>query len=309
MGSGRDAGILVLDAEGRQIQSLGKTYAPHEGLPALIERARDEGHAVHSDLHRGEDGAYHLDWAVPISVTEEGTRRTEDLTRSARLRVETERRLRGALAEGQLLAHYQPQVEIATGRIVGVEALVRRRDSERGLIPPGEFIPLAEETGLIGALGEWVLHEACRQGVRWMQAGIHPLVVAVNLSAHPLRQGDIAESVARVLRQTGFPAERLELELTERALMEREDNTVGVLDRLREQGIRMAVDDFGTGYSSFAYLRRFHLDVLKIDKRFIDEIDQQPDARTIVDAITALLHTDGGRSMVLRVATEDLRVR
>ncbi|SDX17355.1 bifunctional diguanylate cyclase/phosphodiesterase [Thiocapsa roseopersicina] len=282
---------------------------------------------------------------------------TEDLTRSARLRVETERRLRCALADGQLVAHYQPQVEIATGRVVGVEALVRWRDPQRGLIPPGEFIPLAEETGLIGALGDWVLHEACRQGVLWMEVGIAPLVVAVNLSAHQLRQGDIVESVARVLRQTGFPAERLELELTESALMEREGDTVGVLDRLREQGIMMAVDDFGTGYSSFAYLRRFHLDVLKIDKRFIDEIDQQPDARTIVDAIiamghalglkvlaegvetqaqldilrtqgcdlfqgylrsrplepdavTSLLRTDGrGRSLVLRVATEDRRVQ
>ncbi|WP_296808703.1 EAL domain-containing protein [Thiocapsa sp.] len=218
---------------------------------------------------------------------------TEDLTRSARLRVETERRLRDALAEGQLVAHYQPQVEIATGRVIGVEALVRWRDPERGLIPPGEFIPLAEETGLIGALGEWVLHEACRQGVLWMEVGIAPLVVAVNLSAHQLRQGDIVESVARVLRQTGFPAERLELELTESALMEREGDTAGVLDRLRAQGIRMAVDDFGTGYSSFAYLRRFHLDVLKIDKRFIDEIDQQQDARTIVDAIIAMGHALG----------------
>lgn len=229
---------------------------------------------------------------------------TEDLTRSARLRVETERRLRCALAEGQLVVHYQPQVEIATGRVVGIEALVRWRDPELGLIPPGEFIPLAEETGLIRALGEWVLLEACRQGVLWMQAGIAPLVVAVNLSAHQLRQGDIAESVARVLRQTGFPADRLELELTESALMEREGDTAGVLDRLRAQGIRMAVDDFGTGYSSFAYLRRFRLDVLKIDKGFIDEIDQQQDARTIVDAIIAMGHALGLQVLAEGVETQ-----
>lgn len=229
---------------------------------------------------------------------------TEDLTHSARLRVETERRLRCALAEGQLVAHYQPQVEIATGRVIGVEALVRWRDPERGLIPPGEFIPLAEETGLIGALGEWVLHEACRQGVRWMEAGIAPLVVAVNLSGYQLRQGDIVESVARVLRRTGFPADRLELELTESALMEREGDTAGVLDRLRAQGIRMAVDDFGTGYSSFAYLRRFRLDVLKIDKGFIDEIDQQQDARTIVDAIIAMGHALGLQVLAEGVETQ-----
>ena len=259
MGSGRDAGILVLDAEGRQIQSLGKRYAPHEGLPALIERAWGEGHAVHSDLHRGEDGAYHLDWAVPISVTEEGTRRTEDLTRSARLRVETERRLRGALAEGQLLAHYQPQVEIATGRIVGVEALVRWRDPERGLIPPGEFIPLAEETGLIGALGEWVLHEACRQGVRWMQAGIHPLVVAVNLSAHQLRQGDMGHALGLKVLAEGV-------------------ETQAQLDILLTQGC-----DLFQGY---------------LKNRPLEP-----------EAITALLKTDGGRFLVLWVATVDRRVR
>ncbi|EGV17793.1 bifunctional diguanylate cyclase/phosphodiesterase [Thiocapsa marina] len=229
---------------------------------------------------------------------------TEDLTHSARQRVETERRLRDALAEGQLVAHYQPQVEIATGRIIGVEALVRWNDPERGLIPPGEFIPLAEETGLIGPLGEWVLHEACRQGALWMEAGIAPLVIAVNLSAYQLRQTDIVESVARVLRQTGFPADRLELELTESALMEREGDTLGVLERLRAQGIRMAVDDFGTGYSSFAYLRRFRLDLLKIDKRFIDEIDQQPDARTIVDAIIAMGHALG-----LQVLAEGVETR
>lgn len=229
---------------------------------------------------------------------------TEDLTCSARQRVETERRLRAALAEGQLITHYQPQVEIATGRVIGVEALVRWRDPERGLIPPGEFIPLAEETGLIGALGEWVLHEACRQGVLWMEGGIAPLVIAVNLSAYQLRQGDIVESVARVLRQTGFPADRLKLDLTESALMEREGETAGILDRLRAQGIRMAVDDFGTGYSSFAYLRRFRLDVLKIDKRFIDEIDQQPDARTIVDAIIAMGHALGLQVLAEGVETQ-----
>ena len=229
---------------------------------------------------------------------------TEDLTHSARQRVETERRLRDALAKGHLVAHYQPQVEIATGRVIGVEALLRWRDPERGLIPPGEFIPLAEETGLIGALGEWVLHEACRQGVRWMQAGIAPLVVAVNLSAHQLRQGDIVESVARVLRQTGFPADRLELELTESALMEGAGDTAGVLDRLRAQGIHMAVDDFGTGYSSFAYLRGFRLDVLKIDKGFIDEIDQQQDARTIVDAIIAMGHALGLKVLAEGVETQ-----
>jgi diguanylate cyclase (GGDEF)-like protein/PAS domain S-box-containing protein len=229
---------------------------------------------------------------------------TEDMTHRVRQRVEIEGRLRRALDEGHLVAHYQPQVEVATGRVTGVEALVRWRDPERGLIPPCEFIPLAEETGLIGALGEWVLHEACRQGVQWMHAGLEPLVIGVNLSAHQLRQGDIVEIVARVLRQTGFPADRLELELTESALMEHGEETARAFDCLRAQGIRMAVDDFGTGYSAFAYLRRFSLDVLKIDKRFIDEIADQPDARAIVDAVVAMGHALGLKVLAEGVETQ-----
>jgi diguanylate cyclase (GGDEF)-like protein/PAS domain S-box-containing protein len=265
--------------------SIGISLCRNEGLDAgeMLRRAD-------AALHRAKEGGRNrFDFY------------TEDLTRGVRRRVDIERRLRLALDEGHLVAYYQPQVEVATGCIVGVEALVRWRDPERGPIPPDEFIPLAEDTGLIEALGDWVLHEACRQGVRWIQAGLRPLIVAVNLSAHQLRRGD---SVARILRETGFPADRLELELTESALMEHEADTAAFLDGLREQGVRMAVDDFGTGYSAFAYLRRFRLDVLKIDKRFIDEIVEQPDARTIVGAIIAMGHALG-----LRVLAEGVETR
>lgn len=230
---------------------------------------------------------------------------TEDLTARVRQRVETERRLRAALAEGQLIAHYQPQFEIASGRLIGVEALVRWQDPRHGLVAPDAFIPLAEEIGLIGEIGDWILKEACRQERRWMDEGRAPLIVAVNLSAHQLHQGDIVERITRVLRESGYPPERLEIELTESALMEREGGlATGRLDRLRNLGVRLAVDDFGTGYSSLAYLRRFQLDLLKIDKRFIDEIDRQADARAIVRAIIAM-----GQALGLKILAEGVETQ
>jgi EAL domain-containing protein (putative c-di-GMP-specific phosphodiesterase class I) len=163
---------------------------------------------------------------------------------------------------------------------------VRWQDPEHGLIPPGRFIPLAEETGLISAIGEWVLRETCRQGRAWLDAGLPPLTLAVNLSAHQLHHGDLNATVMQTLNETGFPAEWLELELTESALMRREAEAVTILERLRGLGLRLAMDDFGTGYSSLAYLKRFPLDVLKIDKSFVDDLPQQRDAMEI--AVTFL---------------------
>ncbi len=216
-----------------------------------------------------------------------------DLTQAARQRIELEARLRRAIGEGQLCVYYQPQVDIASGRIVGAEALVRWQDPEHGLILPGRFIPLAEETGLIIAIGEWVLQETCRQGKVWLDAGLPPLSLSVNLSAHQLHHGDIVAAVMQTLRDTGFPAERLELELTESALMRREAEAVTLLERLRGLGLRLAMDDFGTGYSSLAYLKRFPLDVLKIDKSFVDDLPQQRDAMEIAATIIAMGHTLG----------------
>ena len=215
-----------------------------------------------------------------------------DLTQAARQRIELEARLRCAIDEGQLRVYYQPQVDIASGRFVGAEALVRWQDPERGLIPPGRFIPLAEETGLISPIGEWVLQETCRQGKVWLDAGLPPLRLSVNLSAHQLHHGDIVATVMQALHDTGFPAEWLELELTESALMQREAEAVTLLERLRGLGLRLAMDDFGTGYSSLAYLKRFPLDVLKIDKSFVDDLPQR-DAMEIAATIIAMGHTLG----------------
>ncbi|MFA5018919.1 MAG: EAL domain-containing protein, partial [Methylobacter sp.] len=197
----------------------------------------------------------------------------------------------------------QPQVDIASGRIVGAEALVRWQDPVEGLIPPIRFIPIAEETGLIVEVGEWVLRETCRQGRQWLDAGLPPLTLAVNVSSHQFRRSDICALVATVLSDTGFPSQQLELEITETGLMENQDNATAILNSLRAQGVRLAIDDFGTGYSSLAYLKHFPLDVLKIDKRFIDDIPFQQDDMEIAATIVAMGHILGFKVLAEGVET------
>lgn len=216
---------------------------------------------------------------------------SQNLTLAARNRIDLEARLHRAIAQNELRVFYQPVVDIGSGRIVGAEALVRWQDPREGLIPPGRFIPLAESTGLINEIGGWVLRQTCVQGRAWIDAGLPPLTLSVNLSARQLQRGDIGESVAMIIGQTGFPATSLELELTESALMEPE--AAGVLQSLRTLGVRLAIDDFGTGYSSLAYLKRFPLDVLKVDKSFIDDIPDREDAAAIAGAIVAMGHSLG----------------
>lgn len=229
---------------------------------------------------------------------------SDDLTRAARSRIDLEARLRRAVAMNQLRAHFQPQVDIRSGKVVGAEALVRWEDPLEGLIPPAVFIPVAEETGLIAEIGEWMLRETCRQGRKWMERGLPPLTLAVNLSPHQFRHGDLGSLVARVLAETGFPATRLELELTESVLMSREQEAVAMLQRLRDQGVRLAIDDFGTGYSSLAYLKRFPIDVLKIDKGFISDIPGDRDDCEIAVAIIAMAHALG-----FKVLAEGVEIR
>lgn len=216
---------------------------------------------------------------------------SESLTLAARERIDLEVRLRYAINHGELRVHYQPQVDIGTGRIVGAEALVRWQSPADGLIMPARFIHIAEACGLIGEIDDWVLMETCLQGQRWIAAGLPPLTLAVNLSPYQFLQGDISETVAKILRDTGFPAACLELELTESALMQRENEAILILNRLKALGVRLAIDDFGTGYSSLAYLKLFPLDVLKIDKRFIDDVPLHRDDMEIVTAIIAMAHS------------------
>jgi len=229
----------------------------------------------------------------------------ESLTRAASEHLELETRLRHAIDANQLRVYYQPQVDITSGKIIGAEALVRWQDPERGLIPPIQFIPLAEETGLINAIGEWVFFETCRQGIRWIKAGLPNLTLAVNISPHQFMRGNITELVSKVLAETGFPADRLELELTESALMDQEEEAVKVLHLLRAQDIRLAIDDFGTGYSSLSYLKRFPLDILKIDKSFVDDIPFHQDDMEIAATIIAIGHTLGFKVLAEGVETAE----
>lgn len=212
---------------------------------------------------------------------------SDELTQSARKRIECETNLRLAITNKEFEVYYQPQVHIASGRIIGAEALIRWNNPKRGLVSPAEFIPVAGDTGLIGEIGEWVLNETCRQGKIWLNQG-HRLTLAVNLSAHQIRYQDVVSIVEKAIKQSGFEANRLELELTESALMQREEETVEILHSLRAKGIRLAIDDFGTGYSSLSYLKRFPIDILKIDKSFVDDVPYDADDNAIVSAIIAM---------------------
>ena len=193
--------------------------------------------------------------------------------------------LRRAIDKGELALCYQPQVDLATGKILGVEALARWRHPDRGQIPPAHFIALAEQADLIEPLGEWVLRRACQDAARWRSDGQADLRVAVNLSARQLAAPRIVETVARILRETGLPGEGLDLELTETSLAVGGDATPQTLGALRALGIRLFVDDFGTGYSSLAYLRQFPMDALKIDRSFVAGLDKDTPDQALVRAV------------------------
>ncbi|WP_018259741.1 bifunctional diguanylate cyclase/phosphodiesterase [Methylobacterium sp. WSM2598] len=203
--------------------------------------------------------------------------------------------LRRALARQEFELYFQPQVDARTGRFDGAEALIRWHHPERGLVSPGEFIPLAEETGLIGPLGEWVLRTACAEARRWAT----PLPVAVNLSPVQFRDPRLAATVRGILAETGLPGSRLEIEITEGTLMQDEHRTLAVLTELRCLGIRISMDDFGTGYSSLSYLRRFPFDKIKIDQSFVRQTPQDRDSVAIVRAIAML-----GRSLGIKTTAE-----
>jgi EAL domain-containing protein (putative c-di-GMP-specific phosphodiesterase class I) len=208
-------------------------------------------------------------------------------------RLDLENDLRRAIAREELRLQYQPIVSLATGDIVGFEALVRWQHPTRGLVPPLAFIPMAEETGLIVPLGRWVLDAACRQAATWnateSRQGAPLLFVSVNLSARQFTQNDLVEDVGRTLARTGLEAEALELEITESVLMDQSEAGIRALGEIRNLGVRLVLDDFGTGYSSLSYLKHLPLDTIKIDRTFVAGIDDAAD-RSIVEAVIALAH-------------------
>jgi len=230
---------------------------------------------------------------------------SEDITRTVRERIAQEIKLSNAIARQELRVFYQPQIDMISGRIIGAEALVHWQEPIEGLIPPILFIPIAEETHLILEIGEWVLRETCHQGRQWLDRGLPSINLSVNVSPYQFRRSNINILVAKVLTETGFPAEQLELEITESGLMENQDKVTAILNNLRTQGIRLALDDFGTGYSSLAYLKQFPLDVLKIDKSFIDEIPHNKDDMEIAATIVAMGHTLGFKVMAEGVETPE----
>ncbi|MBC8212620.1 MAG: EAL domain-containing protein [Gammaproteobacteria bacterium] len=212
--------------------------------------------------------------------------------------------LRHALARNELQLHYQPQIELVSGRVIGAEALLRWNNAELGMISPAEFIPIAEESGLILPIGEWVLRSAVTQMKRWMDDGLAPIVVAVNLSVVQFRHPNLTDLVTRILKQAGLPAQYLELELTEAVAMKDPQGAIGVMNRLHEQGIQMSIDDFGTGYSSLSYLKKFKIAKLKIDQSFVRDIIDDPDDRAIVVAIINLARSLGIQTLAEGVETE-----
>lgn len=231
---------------------------------------------------------------------------TPEMNRLAQNHMKLEKNLRQAIERNEFVLHYQPQMDVETGAVIGVEALIRWFCPQLGAVAPGEFIPFAEETGLIVPIGAWVLKTACAQARYWQQNGL-PIRIAVNLSSRQFHQVQhqqqnrhpLLDAVLNALNETGLPPNLLELEITEGILMQHLDTTMEILNTLKEIGVRLSVDDFGTGYSSLSYLKRFPIDMLKIDKSFVSDITTDPSDKAIVAAITAL-----ARQLKLEVVAE-----
>ena len=268
--------------------SIGLSIYPDDGLDAetLIKNADT---AMYQAKENGRQNYQFFKAAMNVRAVE---------------RQSIEESLRRAVEREEFTLHYQPKISLASGEITGAEALIRWTHPTRGAVPPAQFIPVAEDCGLILPIGKWVLREACRQGRAWMDAGLPLRSVAVNISAMEFRQEKFLEGVFAILEDTGLDAGCLELELTESVLMKNVESTEAILKALRARGVQVAVDDFGTGYSSLSYLRRFPIDALKIDQSFVRQISNAPGETGIVTAIISM-----GRSLKLRVVGEGVETQ
>ncbi len=280
-----------ISVDGRELvvsASIGIAVFPDDGDSAgLLLRNADI--ALHSAKNTGGDNMQFF---------------AERMNVAARNRQETEAELRLAIARDEFILHYQPQIELATGALIGFEALVRWQHPQRGLVPPGEFIPIAESTGLIVVIGEQVLRKACSQASLWQRLGAAPLRMAVNVTARQFRQKGFVKLMQAALASAQLDPRFLELEITEDALMEHGSDTLATLDAIGKLGVQLAIDDFGTGYSSLSYLKRLPIDTVKIDQSFVADLPGDPDAGAIVGAIIALGHNLG-----LKVLAEGVETR
>ena len=277
--------ILINHQELSLTASIGIALYPHDA-----DNSEGLLHAAASAMHHAKQGGrngYHFF--------------SRDLNQRARQRLTIENELRHALEHPhqQLVLHYQPKVETKSGTIVGAEALVRWQHPQRGLLPPSEFITVAEESGLITQLGDWVLQQACFQSASWRRSGLRPVRISVNVAAPQLRAERLPEQVAQILAKSGLSPDCLELELTESMLISHPERVAQQLQRLRQLGIHIALDDFGTGYSSLSYLTRFPLTTLKIDRSFVRDLDSDQSMAEVTRAIIDL-----SRSLNLEVVAE-----
>jgi diguanylate cyclase (GGDEF)-like protein/PAS domain S-box-containing protein len=229
---------------------------------------------------------------------------TASMNESIARRLTLENMLRKAIVNEEFLLHYQPQVDVASGEVIGIEALLRWQHPEKGLIPPGEFIPVAEDTGLIVPIGEWVLRTACAQNKLWQDTGLKHMTMAVNISMNQFKQTDFVDTVGRILEETGLDPGCLELEVTESVLMQNIESTIEKLHALKAKGIRLSIDDFGTGYSSLEYLKRMPLNMLKIAQSFVKDITVDPKDAAIASATIQV-----AKSMKLEVIAEGVETR
>jgi diguanylate cyclase (GGDEF)-like protein/PAS domain S-box-containing protein len=268
--------------------SIGVSVYPDDGLDAetLIKNADT---AMYQAKENGRQSFQFFKPAMNVRAVE---------------RQSIEESLRRALERQEFALHYQPKINLKTGEISGAEALIRWTHPTRGPVPPGQFIPVAEDCGLILPIGNWVLREACKQARVWLDAGLPLGTMAVNISAMEFRDENFLEGVFAILTDTGLDARSLELELTESVLMKHAESTESILRKLRARGVQLAVDDFGTGYSSLSYLRKFPIDALKIDQSFVRQITSTPDDTTIVTAVISM-----GRSLKLRVVAEGVETQ
>jgi diguanylate cyclase (GGDEF)-like protein/PAS domain S-box-containing protein len=297
-----DAAVVA----GKAISALSTTidangYELHTSPSIGISLFPDDGPDGDTILRNADMAMYHAKAAGRNNFQFFSTEM--NLITSERLNIE--HKLRHAIARNELALCFQPQFRAGDGSPTGVEALLRWHHPTDGLISPDRFIPVAEETGIIVEIGEWVLATACREMKRWIDAGLKPMRIAVNVSARQLRRRDFCETVANVLTVSGLPAELLELEITESAVMENPQEAILILQRLGGMGVTLAIDDFGTGYSSLAYLKLFPIDHLKIDRSFVADIETDLNDRAIAFGTIALAHSLGLRVIAEGVETED----